>query len=49
MSLRVSPEGLVGRDVRVYWVLDDAWFLGAVKSYDPDTARHEVSVPDAAC
>ena len=42
VSLRVTPEGLIGRRVRVFWPLDDAWFLGTVDSYDPATLRHKV-------
>lgn len=42
MSMRVSPEALVGRQLRVYWVMDDAWFAGSVESWDPATARHKV-------
>lgn len=44
VSLRMSPEALVGRDVRVYWPMDDAWFWGTVSSYNPGTAQHTVSM-----
>ena len=30
VSARVAPEALVGRALRVYWELDDAWFLAEV-------------------
>lgn len=42
VSLRVSPDALVGRQLRVYWELDDAWFAGSVEAWDPRTARHKV-------
>lgn len=42
VALRVTPEGLVGRDVRIFWPLDDAWFLGTVDSYNSATAQHKV-------
>lgn len=51
MSLRVSPDALVGRQLRVYWEVDDAWFAGSVESFDERTARHRVSGwrPSQAC
>jgi hypothetical protein len=42
VSLRVAPEALVGRYLRVFWPLDDAWFLGSVEGWDPGTGRHQV-------
>jgi len=30
VASRVAPEALIGRAVRVYWELDDAWFLGEI-------------------
>jgi hypothetical protein len=30
VAARVAPEALVGRAVRIYWELDDAWFLGEI-------------------
>lgn len=30
MAARISPEALVGRAVRVYWEVDDAWFPGEI-------------------
>lgn len=38
----MAPYQAVGREVRVYWPDEDAWFLGSVTSFDPVTARHEV-------
>jgi hypothetical protein len=42
VSLRVHPEALVGRVLRVFWRTDDAWFPGGVESYDASTGRHKV-------
>jgi hypothetical protein len=42
VSLRVHPEALVGRVLRVFWKTDDAWFPGGVESYDASTGRHKV-------
>jgi hypothetical protein len=42
VSMRVSPEALVGRQLRVYWALDDAWFAGSVEAWDPKTGQHKV-------
>ncbi len=39
----VAAEELVGRQVRVLWPHDSAWFLGSVSSYNPDDGKHEVS------
>jgi hypothetical protein len=47
VSLRVHPEALVGRVLRVFWRTDDAWFPGGVESYDASTGRHKVGA-DAA-
>jgi hypothetical protein len=42
VSMRLSPEALVGRQLRVYWEQDDAWFAGSVEAWDPKTAQHKV-------
>jgi hypothetical protein len=39
----ITAEDLVGRQVRVLWPHDGAWFLGSVSSYNPDDGKHEVS------
>eukprot|EP00967_Tisochrysis_lutea_P137628 scaffold247355_cov24-Tisochrysis_lutea.AAC.1 len=38
----LAPEALVGRQVRVLWVGDDAWFMGNVTAYDPETGKHKL-------
>jgi hypothetical protein len=34
VAARVAPEALKGRAVRIYWELDDAWFLGEIVGED---------------
>jgi hypothetical protein len=40
--MRLTPEGLVGRFLRVYWEANDAWFAGSVVEYDQARAQHKV-------
>lgn len=42
VSMRVAPEALVGRHLRVYWDNDDAWFAGSVVEWDEGTGCHKV-------
>jgi DNA mismatch repair protein MSH6 len=49
VSLRVCPEALVGRQLRIYWHLDDAWFAGSVESWDPCNGQHKVVYEDGSC
>ena len=44
LVFKMEPEALVGRQVRVHWRDDDAWFMGSVIGYDPETGRHKVRV-----
>ncbi|WIA30589.1 hypothetical protein OEZ86_000671 [Tetradesmus obliquus] len=46
VCLRLAPEALVGRVLRVFWAADDAWFPGGVESYDAATGRHKVKYKD---
>eukprot|EP00775_Hariotina_reticulata_P004536 gene4536-4788_t len=48
LTLRVAPEALVGRYLRVFWPLDDAWFLGSVEDWNPETATHKVVYDDGS-
>ena len=43
VATAMAPGALVGRQVRVLWPEDDAWFLGEVSTYDPATGQHRVS------
>ncbi|WVZ64907.1 hypothetical protein U9M48_014354 [Paspalum notatum var. saurae] len=36
----------VGRRLRVYWPLDDAWYEGRVEAYDAASRRHRVKYDD---
>lgn len=38
----ITAEALVGRQVRMLWPQDSAWFLGSVSSYNTDDGKHEV-------
>ena len=40
LVFKMEPEALVGRQVRVHWRDDDAWFMGSVIGYDPETGWH---------
>lgn len=42
--MAIAPEALVGRDIRVYWPEDDAWYLGTVGQYDQTAHTHQVRV-----
>ncbi|CAN6210658.1 unnamed protein product [Urochloa humidicola] len=37
---------VVGRRLRVYWPLDDAWYEGKVEAYDAGSRRHRVKYDD---
>jgi DNA mismatch repair protein MSH6 len=37
---------VVGRRLRVYWPLDDAWYKGKVESYNAGSRRHRVKYDD---
>ena len=40
-----GPAALVGRQVRVFWPEDIAWYLGRVASFDVEGSTHRVRVP----
>ncbi|EFJ42811.1 histone H3 methyltransferase/Trithorax [Volvox carteri f. nagariensis] len=46
VALWLSPEQLVGREIRVLWPDDGAWFCGRVTSYSADTGMHTVEYDD---
>uniref|UniRef100_A0A0E0ES22 DNA mismatch repair protein n=1 Tax=Oryza meridionalis TaxID=40149 RepID=A0A0E0ES22_9ORYZ len=41
-----EEETAVGRRLRVYWPLDDAWYEGRVEGYDVGSRRHRVRYDD---
>lgn len=45
VTIRVAPQALVGRKLRVYWPDDDGWYLGTVVLFDPQTGQHKVLLP----
>ena len=42
VALKLAPEALIGRKLRVYWPEDDGWFLGTVVQYDAHMGQHKV-------
>ncbi|KAL0040242.1 hypothetical protein WJX77_001213 [Trebouxia sp. C0004] len=46
VAVKLSPEALVGRKLRVYWPEDDGWFLGTVAHYNAQTGQHRVEYDD---
>ena len=44
----VSAEAMVGRELRILWPDDDAWFCGTVDSYDSSSGQHMVWHPPTA-
>jgi DNA mismatch repair protein MSH6 len=36
----------VGRRIKVYWPLDQAWYTGQIKSYDPKSNKHLIQYDD---
>lgn len=37
---------MIGKRVRVYWPVDDSWYTGTVKQYDPNTGEHLLKYHD---
>ncbi|KAG2498072.1 hypothetical protein HYH03_003832 [Edaphochlamys debaryana] len=44
--LWLSPQALVGRELRVLWPDEEAWFCGRVTRYDEASGRHTVEYDD---
>jgi hypothetical protein len=47
-TLAVSPAALVGRELRLLWPEDDAWFLGTATAFIAASGRHRVG-PSPPC
>jgi hypothetical protein len=47
VAAEVDPDALVGRQVRVLWPDDAAWYLGTVTAYDSASGRHQVRAAQA--
>lgn len=43
VALWLAPEQLVGRELRVLWPDEEAWFCGRVTKYMPEQGTHTVS------
>ena len=41
-ALDIAPDALVGREVRVYWDGEDAWYLGTVTAFSEEDHLHSV-------
>ncbi len=37
---------MIGRKVRVFWPLDEQWYVGIVQRFDPSTGEHLLKYPD---
>ena len=37
---------MLGKRVRVFWPVDNQWYVGIVKQYDQETGEHELCYPD---
>ena len=44
-TLAVSPAAFVGRELRLLWPDDDAWFLGSAADFDAASGMHKVELP----
>lgn len=42
----LDPFSIVKERIRVFWPLDETWYFGLVKKYDPVTKRHHVKYDD---
>ncbi|XP_045796894.1 DNA mismatch repair protein MSH6 [Trifolium pratense] len=41
-----SHSHFIGKRIKVYWPLDDAWYEGVVKSFDSVTSKHRIRYDD---
>merc|ERR1712023_341836 len=41
-----TGQELVGRPIKVYWPIDQAWYDGYVEKYDEKTMKHTVRYSD---
>ncbi|KAL6751993.1 hypothetical protein V8C86DRAFT_3029806, partial [Haematococcus lacustris] len=46
VSLKVTPEGMLGRSVRLFWPNHSAWFAGCITDYDAASGKHHVEYSD---
>ncbi|XP_078179988.1 MUTS homolog 6 [Carex rostrata] len=47
-SAETKPQksDFVGRRIKVYWPLDEVWYTGEIKSYDPKSDKHQIQYDD---
>ena len=37
---------MIGKKVRVFWPLDEQWYVGTVRQFDHDSGEHLLEYPD---
>eukprot|EP00550_Attheya_septentrionalis_P009417 CAMPEP_0198296488 /NCGR_PEP_ID=MMETSP1449-20131203/32773_1 /TAXON_ID=420275 /ORGANISM="Attheya septentrionalis, Strain CCMP2084" /LENGTH=574 /DNA_ID=CAMNT_0043997127 /DNA_START=10 /DNA_END=1734 /DNA_ORIENTATION=- len=43
---RFCANCMIGKKVRVFWPLDEHWYIGIVQRFDPNTGEHLLTYPD---
>ena len=43
---RYCAQCMIGKKVRVFWPLDEQWYVGVVKEYDESSGEHLLKYPD---
>ncbi len=43
----VSPTSLIGQSCKVFWPLDDEWYIGVVGDYNDHTHKHLITYQDS--
>jgi hypothetical protein len=43
----VSPTSLIGQSCKVFWPLDDEWYIGVVCDYNDHTHKHLITYQDS--
>lgn len=43
---RYCAQCMIGKKVRVFWPLDEQWYVGVVKEYDVSSGEHLLKYPD---
>ena len=46
MQSKLSPEQWISRRVSIWWPLDEEWYTGVIRRYDPETKMHFVVYSD---
>jgi len=43
----VSPTSLIGQSCKVFWPLDDEWYIGVISDYNDHTHKHLITYQDS--